>query len=144
MNDPREYRLFVYGSLLPGEPDHSLLAGAEHLGSARTPAEYYLVELNTFGALVHGGKLQVHGELFRVDTKQLGRIDVHKQHPILFRRRTIRLDDGQTAEAYLMTLDQVRGRRRLKVGDWRQRFAAMPSNRESPWARWARARSSKR
>jgi gamma-glutamylaminecyclotransferase len=139
----REFRLFVYGSLLPGEADHELLSGAAHLGSALTTAEYYLVELNTFPALVLGGKLQVKGELFSVDSLTLGRIDVRKQHPVLFQRNTIQLANGDSAEAYLMALDQVRGRRRLKVGDWRQRFGSLPEQRQSPWSRWAKERARK-
>jgi gamma-glutamylaminecyclotransferase len=141
---PREFRLFVYGSLLPGEADHELLSAAEHLGTVHTTAEYYFVELNTFPALVPGGKLEVKGELYRVDLLTLGRIDVRKQHPVLFQRKTIRLKSGEAAETYLMALEQVRGRRRLKVGDWRQRFGSLPETRESPWSRWAKDRSRSR
>lgn len=139
----REYRLFVYGSLLPGEPNHELIAGAEALGEAATPPEYYLIELNACAALVHGGSLEVRGQLFRIDEETLRRIDRHRQHPVLFRRATIRLANGEMAESYLMSLEQVRGRRRLKVGDWRQRFGALPAVRQSAWSRWARARSSR-
>jgi gamma-glutamylaminecyclotransferase len=144
--DPRarEFRLFVYGSLLPGEPDHALLDGAERLGVAQTPPEYYLIELNACAALVHGGPLQVQGELFLVDAERLRQIDLRKQHPVLFQRRTICLANGAAVETYLMKLEQVRGRRRLKVGDWRQRFGVLPTQRQSPWARWARERSFKR
>lgn len=140
-SDPTEHHLFVYGSLLPGERDHELLTGSCHLGPARTPPEYYLVELNTFPALVRGGRVCVSGELYRVDTATLVRIDIRKEHPILFRRSTIELEGGQLAEAYLMTLDQVRGRRRLASGDWRGRFASRRSTvPSSAWAEWARTR----
>lgn len=140
----REIELFVYGSLLPGEPDHDLLATAEHLGSAATQPAFYLVELTGFPALVAGGALSVSGELYRIDAETLRRTDVRKEHPILFQRESIELSDGRFAAAYLMSLAQVRGRRRLKVGDWRKRFSLPPSTTpESPWARWARGRSSK-
>jgi hypothetical protein len=39
----------------------------------------------------------------------------------------------------------VRGRRRLKVDDWRERFRPIPSGiPASSWSRWARGRSDKR
>ena len=137
----REYQLFDYGSLLPGERDYDLLHSAVHLGSACTPPEYYLVELNAFPALVHGGRLEVRGELYRIDAQTLQHIDARKEHPILFQRQTITLANGESALAYLMSLDQVRGRRRLRVGDWRERFAASPKSAlDGHWARWARDR----
>lgn len=140
----RDIELFVYGSLLPGEADHELLAAAEHLGSATTQPAFYLVELTGFPALVSGGTTSVSGEVYRIDVGTLRRIDVRKEHPILFQRESIELSDGRFVAAYLMSLSQVRGRRRLKVGDWRKRFSLPPSTTpESPWARWARSRSSK-
>jgi gamma-glutamylcyclotransferase (GGCT)/AIG2-like uncharacterized protein YtfP len=143
--EAREKNLFVYGSLLPGERDHDLLSAARHVGPASTPPEYYLVELNAFPALVRGGRLEVKGELYQVDAATLLRIDLRKEHPVLFQRRSIELAGGVVAEAYLMTLDQVRGRRRLSSGDWRERFASRRSGiPESRWAEWARGRSFKR
>jgi gamma-glutamylcyclotransferase (GGCT)/AIG2-like uncharacterized protein YtfP len=137
----RTFRLFAYGSLLRGERDHDVLAGAEELGVARTRAEYYLVELTAFPALVAGGKLTVVGELYRIDVPTLLKADIRKEHPKLFQRQTIVLDDGEPAEAYLMGLEQVRGRRRLKVGDWRRRFEPLSSPLpKSPWSHWARDR----
>jgi gamma-glutamylaminecyclotransferase len=142
--EPEPSRLFVYGSLLSGEADHGQLQSAEYLGEAATLAEYYLVELNAFPALVAGGPLSVRGECYRADPGLLRRLDVHKQHPVLFQRQKLRLADGELAYTYMMTLDQVRGRRRLKSGDWRKRFGTLPSERQSPWARWARERRSLR
>ncbi len=135
----RKIRLFAYGSLLPGERDSDLLRAARQLGPARTPAIYHLVELPGFPALLSGGRLAVEGELYAVTREELSAIDVRKEHPILFHRETIELESGDSAEAYLMTFEQLRGRRRLRVGDWRKRFsppaAGIP---ESPWARRAK------
>ena len=116
--------LFAYGSLLEGEVDHGLLAGAECLGPARTPPEYYLVELQGFPALIPGGLLSVVGELYRVDRKVLLAIDVRKEVPRLFVREAITLSDGQLVQAYTMRPNQAPGRRRLRHGDWRRRFLA--------------------
>jgi gamma-glutamylaminecyclotransferase len=143
--DAKKTLLFDYGSLLPGERDHELLAGAHRVGPACTPPEYYLVELNAFPALVRGGRIEVKGELYEVDAATLLSIDLRKENPVLFKREAIRLAGGELAEAYLMTLDQVRGRRRLNSGDWRARFNLRRSGiPESRWAEWARGRSPKR
>lgn len=136
-----EIHLFVYGSLLPGERDADLMRDARHLGSRQTPPVYHLVELNGFPALVRGGRLAISGELYEITREHLRTIDIRKEHPILFQRDSIELSSGENVQTYLMKLDQVRGRRRLKHGDWRNRFTPAPSGiPESAWARWARRR----
>ena len=116
-------RMFFYGTLLPGERDHLLLANADLLGPAATEASYQLVELNVYAALVPDGNVAVQGEVYAVDLETRRQIDVKRQVPILFQRAKIRLADGTEAETYLMTADQVRGKRRLAHGNWRKRFA---------------------
>jgi gamma-glutamylcyclotransferase (GGCT)/AIG2-like uncharacterized protein YtfP len=137
----RDLRLFVYGSLLPGERDHELLKSARSLGPAQTMAGFQLIELTGFPALVRGGQRIVRGELYLLDPTTLRAIDRRKEHPVLFRRESIELADGGSADAYLMREDQVRGRRRLKVEDWRERFRPLPSGiPPSAWSRWAKSR----
>jgi gamma-glutamylcyclotransferase (GGCT)/AIG2-like uncharacterized protein YtfP len=142
--EPRRCRLFVYGSLLAGQPDHHLMAGAEALGSAHTEPTYQLIDLGAYAALVSAGSISVAGELYHVDLETRARLDRHRQVPILFQRARVRLSDGSEAEAYVMSPDQVRGRRRLRHGDWRKRFepsVARPA--PSPFVTWARGRFSR-
>lgn len=139
-------RLFIYGTLLPGERDHALLAGAELLGPVVTQPLYQLVELNVYAALIADGKVSVHGELYAVDLETRRRIDVARQVPILFQRTTVQLADGSSVETYAMNPDQVRGKRRLAHGDWRKRFApAVTGQRAAPGqlVSWARSRFDK-
>ena len=137
-------RLFIYGTLLPGERDHSLLAGAESLGRAATEPLFQLVELNVYAALIPDGQVSVQGEVYAVSLEMRRRIDVQRQVPILFRRGVIRLLDGSTVETYLMTADQVRGKRRLAHGDWQKRFAPATERRPAgAWVNWARTRFDK-
>lgn len=126
--EPR-FRLFVYGSLLSGERDHALLQGAALLGSARTAPRYTLVDLGVYPALLDEGTTSVTGELYLVDAKTRFATDVKKECPALFRRITITLDDGATADAYCMAEEKVRGRRRIKNGSWKHRTAPPPRSR---------------
>jgi gamma-glutamylaminecyclotransferase len=118
----RPCRLFVYGTLLPGERDHALLGDAVLLGEAHSEPRFQLVELNVYAALIPDGSVAVRGELYALSLEDRRRIDVARQVPILFQRVTIRLADGTEAETYAMSADQVRGKRRLAHGDWKQRF----------------------
>jgi gamma-glutamylaminecyclotransferase len=136
----QERRLFVYGTLLSGEPGHARLQGAGGLGAARTEPIFQLVDLGPYPALVADGSTAIVGELYLVDTRLIVELDVFEQVPVLFRRVRIPLDDGSQAEAYAMDVDQVRGRRRLHQGDWRKRFATTRAPSTTPFARWARGR----
>jgi hypothetical protein len=71
-------------------------------------------------------------------------IDIERQVPILFTRETIELADGTRADAYLLTTEQVRGRRRLAHGDWKKRFARSISPQAGgAWVAWSRGRWTK-
>src|SRR6187402_3122949 len=115
-------RLFVYGMLLPGESDHALLGDCMLIGPALTEPRFQLVELNVYAALIPDGSIAVHGQLYAVSLEVRRQVDVARQVPILFQREPIRLADGSDAETYAMSPDQVRGKRRLSHGDWKQRF----------------------
>jgi gamma-glutamylcyclotransferase (GGCT)/AIG2-like uncharacterized protein YtfP len=119
--------LFVYGSLLPGESDHDALDGAKCLGAAVAPSAR-LVDLGAYPALIEvttpgaPSEWAVSGEVYAVDEVILSRTDVVKQHPALFQRCEIVLADGRRAHTYVMSDEQLRGRKRLPSGDWKQRF----------------------
>lgn len=117
-----DVRLFVYGLLLQGERDHGLLEGAELLGQASTTPEHTLVDLDFYPALLVGGHVAVLGELYGVSRHLRFKLDVHHQCPALFRRVSVKLADGTTAETYAMDDEKVRGKRRLRGGSWRARF----------------------
>ncbi len=113
-------RVFVYGTLLRGEPNHHLLADAELLGEARTEPVFDLVSLGAFPAMIAGGETAVAGEIYEVDPPTLDTLDRLEGHPRFYRRRSVRLDDGGEVLAYLLTPDQARGRPRIDSGDWRR------------------------
>jgi gamma-glutamylcyclotransferase (GGCT)/AIG2-like uncharacterized protein YtfP len=116
-------RLFVCDSLMQGERDHALLQSAKFVGVLRTAPLYALVEAGPYAALVEGGSVSVVGELYVVDRNQRLEIDVKRECPVLFQRIVVTLEDGTNAEAYAMSEAQVRGKRRIKHGSFRDRFA---------------------
>src|SRR5688572_5471222 len=133
--------LFVYGTLRQGEPAHALLAGARFVRIASTPPEFLLVEVAPYAALVRGGTTAVTGELYEVDATTQRKLDKEREVPQLFTRETIELADGTSADSYLLTMDQVRGRRRLAHGDWKKRFSRPISpDAGGAWAAWSRGR----
>ena len=136
-------RLFVYGLLLQGEREHFLLEGAPLLGEARTVPEHTLVDLDFYPVLLVGGQVAVIGEVYGVSPHLRFKLDVHHQCPALFRRVTLRLEDGSLAETYVMDDEKVRGKRRLRGGSWRGRFDPRKSSvPPGPMTEYARKRFS--
>ena len=133
------HRLFVYGNFLPGEPDHEMLAEAEHLGGAIATSGYKLVERGTFAALVIGGLDKVYGELYEVPTALLGQLDLKRDHPRLYERKQVTLEAGGEAWVYTLSTEQARGLRRVRHGDWRNRFKSERPE-AGPFVEWAKSR----
>jgi gamma-glutamylaminecyclotransferase len=140
---PAPIRLFVYGTLLPGERDHALLRDAQPLGPAVTRPLYSLFEAGVYAALTPGGSTAVRGELYLVSLKTLLAIDIAREVPVLFQRARISLDGATEADAYVMPRENVRGMRRLRRGNWLERFQPNVERPTSAWSGWARDRRRK-
>jgi len=127
---------------MSGEPAHALLDGAASLGPAKTKPAYDLFDLGPYPALTDGGTTAVVGEVVEVTVPMLAALDLHEEVPRLFERRPIELDDGRSVDAYLLDREKVRGRRRIRSGDWRARFQVerAPGARDSAMVSWMRKR----
>ena len=68
-------RVFVYGTLLAGEPNHRLLARARLVTEARTKPAFELRDLGSSPRLVRGGAHAVAGEVYEVDEATLAALD---------------------------------------------------------------------
>ena len=90
-------RLFVYGTLRRGFPNHHELAGAEFSGEALTEARYAVVECEGYPALV-SGEQAITGEVYLVGAALLARLDAFEGDGYV--RASVRLADGTSAEAY--------------------------------------------
>jgi gamma-glutamylaminecyclotransferase len=111
--------IFVYGTLLSGEPNHHILRGSRCLGEARTPPRFTLVELGAFPGIIAGGNSAVVGEVYEVDDVVLGALDRLESHPTLYRRAPIILAGWRRAETYFFPPARTKGRTVIESGDWR-------------------------
>ena len=119
-------RVFVYGTLLAGESNHSLLAHARLVTKTRTQPVFSLHDLGLFPGLVPGGRHAVPGEVYEVDEVTLAVLDRLESHPDFYRRTSIVLENGATVEAYLLTATQVADHPIIASGSWRARKDAHP------------------
>jgi gamma-glutamylaminecyclotransferase len=109
--------LFVYGTLCRGESNHRQLAGGLFRAVASTTAEYELVDMGGYPALLEGGSTAVRGELYEIDPSHLGRLDAFEDVPRLYDRKTVRIGDV-AAETYVMRRDVAGAAPRIPSGDW--------------------------
>jgi gamma-glutamylaminecyclotransferase len=129
------HRLFVYGTLLPGQPNAVHLAGARRLGPAATTARFHLLDCShlpgygCFPALRPGGDTSVKGELYLVDPRQLAALDLFEGHPDLFTRVAVGLAGGGQAEAYMLLDAHFVGAIVIPGGDWRAHRARQTAQR---------------
>ena len=134
-------RLFVYGALLSGEPGHAALEGLAPT-AIKTAVGYSLVEAGPLAALVEEGDGAVVGEVYELEREAFMRVTRQEAHAGLFDLATVRLEDGSTAQTFLLAVDRARGKRRIKGGDWRARFGGAPGGvRAGPFVTWSRGRS---
>ncbi len=104
-------RIFVYGTLKRGGGNHSLLAGQQLIGAARTPPGFTLYSLGDYPGMVRApdDALGVTGELWAVDAGCLLRLDELEGVPEgLYERVSIRLAPpfaDEPAETYLYLRD---------------------------------------
>ena len=111
-------RVFVYGTLRAGEPNHYLLDHHDLVARARTEAAFEFVSLGAFPAMIAGGATAVVGEVYEIDPVTLAALDRLEGHPRFYQRTAIRLEDGDEVLAYLLSPEQARGRTRIPSGDW--------------------------
>ena len=112
-------RVFVYGTLLPGERNHHYLADSERVGPASSAASFELYDLGTYPALVAGGAGRVLGAVYRVSRARLDWLDRLEECPELYRRVEVELVEGPPAHAYVLPRARLpREARAISDGDW--------------------------
>ena len=119
-------KVFVYGTLLAGEPNSRLLARSQRIGDARTGEGFALFDLGAFPGMVRVREGTVVGEVYEVDRETLAALDRLEGHPDFYRRTAITLappSDAEPVWTYLLRPEQVEDRSRIESGSWRARRA---------------------
>lgn len=115
---PERHTVFVYGSLRRGAINHHMMAGgATFLGLRKTAPKFRLLDLGPFPAMIPGDS-RVHGEIWQVDNTKLAELDRFEGHPGFYRRDTIDLDDGSSAQGYILARETHRRHPIVTCGDW--------------------------
>lgn len=108
-------RVFVYGTLKKGEPNHHWLTDATNgrarfIAQGRTTERYPLIIATRYNIPflldVPGKGHFVVGEIYEIDDRMLGRLDVLEDYPKLYDRRPemIRNEETNTVESCLIYL----------------------------------------
>ena len=139
------FPLFVYGTFLPEEADHEIIAAGKHIGPAETTKGYTLVEIGALGSMIKSGEGTVKGELFEVPYEILAACDRKRDHPNLYHRVEIDLADGgavQLDSAKRVELDpELRRRVDDLLGPGHFRLIASAPQPKAPQRKNGRERS---
>jgi molybdenum cofactor guanylyltransferase len=111
--------IFVYGTLLAGEPNHGLLTKAEFLGADRLP-NANLYDLGEY-PMILPGRGTVTGEVYRVTVDTLANLDILEEHPQIYFRDQIILASGRSSQVYWGRSQYTVNRSGIACGDWRLR-----------------------
>jgi gamma-glutamylcyclotransferase (GGCT)/AIG2-like uncharacterized protein YtfP len=116
--------IFVYGTLRRGERNHAQMGRSRFVRSVATAPRYRLVDLGSYPALLEGGDMAVHGELYEVDDQHLPQLDAFEDVPSLYERRPLELEvPGLDALGYVMRPETAGEASPIASGDWCARQA---------------------
>ncbi|HEX5661696.1 MAG TPA: gamma-glutamylcyclotransferase family protein [Polyangiales bacterium] len=99
--------VFVYGTLMKGELHHTSIQHARFVRTAETLPAYELVQIDYYPAMIAGGTLAIHGELYEVDDQTLAKLDELEEVPTYYERSEIQLADGTRALTYIMPRERA-------------------------------------
>lgn len=114
------HRVFVYGTLRPGERNHGYLHSARRIGGHVTQPAFTLLDTGPYPAALDAGDTAIVGDVFEVDDATFAALDRLEDYPVFYTRRPIATDHGD-AWMYLWIAERDSRWRRIAHGDWCRR-----------------------
>ena len=117
--------LFVYGSLLSGMGNHSLLDNEESdlVDTFETESIYSLRDLGYYPGVHKDGITSIKGELWSVSERVWERVEQLEGYPSFYDRTPLETPHGQ-AQMYILDEDDLTGRSLVESGDWKAHYLA--------------------
>jgi len=118
------HRVFVYGTLLNGMPNHGFLSGATCVeNQVCTAPEFEMYDLGAFPGVVRGRNNRIVGEVYEVDAITLAALDRLEGHPDFYTRVKIVLENGSNVETYLLRRRPTQDCSVVVSGSWAERVS---------------------
>lgn len=112
-----QHLVFVYGTLMKHETNHHYLRDATRLGNACTAPCYRLFSLGSYPVVCPLGRQRIRGEVYRVSTAALRRLDRLEEYPHFYQRRRIATAFGKAWLYFRM--QPPAGARSIASGNWK-------------------------
>ena len=93
--------VFVYGTLKAGHGNNELLKGSEFVGEHVTKPIYTMKNLGGFPGVLLDGNTSIIGEVYRVTSPTMARLDRLEGYPHFYNRTKILTDHGEAWMYYL-------------------------------------------
>ena len=109
--------LFCYGTLKSGFHNHHQLSGSQFIGSTKTAAEFTMVDLEDFPAVIEHGSCAIHGEVYKICSDTLINLDKLEGYPHYYNRILITSSFG-FVWMYVLNKAARDDRPMIKSGRW--------------------------
>ena len=111
--------VFVYGTLMRGERNHTYLRHSQRLGHWRTPPLFSLYSLVSYPVACAGGRQVLQGEIYRISAETFAQLDALEEYPRVYTRERLNTPWGP-AWVYLQRRPPPRATL-IPSGRWRRR-----------------------
>ena len=109
--------VFVYGSLKRGFYNHGLLENSEFISEYKTGANFTLLDLIAYPAVLNEGTTSIKGEIYRVNENTFKQLDQLEGYPRFYDRIVIETKMGN---AWMYILQENKNHPVIESGEWVQ------------------------